>query len=84
MITSMNAMVTPMAIRQPVATQGASTPVPPAGALAGGTSGAVSIVSVATGGLAGSVSTVAAPGPVGAPTPASTRPAGATRATERL
>ena len=36
MITSMNAMVTPIAIRQPVATHGARTPVPSAGPLAGG------------------------------------------------
>ena len=37
MISSMNAMVMPIAIRQLVATHGARTPVPSAGALAGGT-----------------------------------------------
>src|SRR5580692_10734450 len=100
MITSMNAIVMPMAIRQPVATHGARTPVPSAGALAGGTSAvtgatAPSGSSAAAGpgtlpGAAAVPSGPAAPfpatgrGPAAAPTPASTGPGDATRATARL
>ena len=93
MISSMNAMVMPMTIRQPVATHGASTPVPSAGPLAGGTwanpagSATGSAVTVAL----AVPETAAAPGPAddpvpaaAAPTPTSTGPADATRATVRL
>jgi hypothetical protein len=87
-ISSMNAMVTPIAIRQLAATHGARIvrPEPPATvpASAGGASVMVA-GSVATAVLA-SPETAAAPGPAPAedPTPTSTRPAGATRATAML
>ena len=78
MISSMNAMVTPMAIRQPVATHGASTPVPSAGPLIGGTSAALagSAAGSATMVALGAGDTAAAPGPADAPTPTRTGPVG--------
>ena len=97
MITSMNAMVMPMAIRQLVATHGARTPVPSTGALAGGTwaipvgtaaavaPAAVALAAAALAAVAPTVGeTAAAPGPGIAPAAASTGRVGATRATARL